>query len=135
MSKTFEQVWEDVRAELDDAKGISFDGCHKIYILMDDQQVKQSAEWGYGEDGSFLATDLTAAEMLTVIKGWYEGSCGLKFVQSVATNEDDPNLGFESIIPQGYEAEFCQLCGEFGANYDGTCDECAEEHDEDEDDE
>jgi hypothetical protein len=73
--------------------------------------------------------------MLTVVKGWYEGSCGLKFIQSVATNEDDPNEGFESIIPQGYQDEFCQLCGEFGANYDGTCDECAEEHDQDEDDE
>jgi hypothetical protein len=41
---------------------------------------------------------------------------------------------FDSIIPQGYEAEFCEVCGEFGADYDGTCDECREDYeDEDED--
>lgn len=130
--KTFDDVWFDVRGELDTAKGISFDGCHKIYILLDDQQVKQSAEWGYGEDGSFLITDLNADEMLEVIKGWYAGSCGLRFVQSVATVEGDPNLGFDSIIPQGYEGEFCELCGEFGADYDGTCSDCREEYEEDE---
>jgi len=132
---TFDDVWFDVRGELDTAKGISFDGCHKIYVLMDDKQVQQSAEWGYGEDGSFLVTDLNADEMLTVVKGWYEGSCGLKFVESVATVKEgeDPNLGFENLIPQGYEAEFCTNCGEIGADYDGTCDNCREDYEEDED--
>ena len=134
---TFDDVWFDVRGELDTAKGISFDGCHKIYVLMDDKQVQQSAEWGYGEDGSFLVTDLNADEMLTVVKGWYEGSCGLKFVQSVTTVEDgeDPNKGFESLISQGYEAEFCTYCGEIGADYDGVCSHCREDEEEDEEDE
>jgi len=137
MSKTFEQVWEDVRAELDEAKGIAFDGCHKIYILMDHAQVHEMAGYGYGIDDTHLITEqsMTPAEMLVTIKKWYEDSCGLEFVQSVATVEGDPNKGFDNIIPQGYREEFCQLCGEFGANYDGTCDECAEEHDQDEDDE
>jgi hypothetical protein len=127
MTHTFEQVWSDVKAELSEAKGISFDGCHKIYILKDDQQVKQSAEWGYGEDGSFLVTDLDADEMLATIKKWYNDSCALKFVQTVETVEGDPNAGYDSVIPQGYEDEFCQVCGEFGADYDGTCDECRED--------
>ena len=132
---TFQDIWDEVEAELDEAKGISFDGCHKIYILKDDQQVKQSAEWGYGEDGSFLVTDLTPDEMLILVKRWYEASCGLKFVQSVATNEDDPNEGYESIIPQGYEDEFCQLCGESGADYDSICDRCREDEEEEDEDE
>jgi hypothetical protein len=128
MSKTFEQVWSEVEAELSEAKGISFDGCHKIYILMDDQQVKQSAEWGYGKDGSFLVTDLDADEMLALIKIWYNDSCGLKFVQSVTTVDGlTPESVFDSIIPQGYEDEFCDLCGEIGADYDGTCDDCRED--------
>lgn len=144
MSKTFEQVWEDVSAELDEAKGIAFDGCHKIYILMDHAQVHEMAGYGYGyNSGTHLITEqsMTPAEMLVTIKKWYEDSCGLEFVQSVKTvaEGEDPNSGFESIIPQGYKDEFCQLCGEFGANYDGICDECAEEQedeeDEDEDDE
>jgi len=99
MAKQFADIWGDVADVLEDAKGISFDGCHKIYVLMDDKQVEQSSEWGYGEDGSFLVTDLTPAEMLVVVKGWYEGSCALKFVQSVATDEEDPNKGYDSIIP------------------------------------
>jgi hypothetical protein len=140
MSKTFEQVWFDVQGELDEAKGIAFDGCHKIYILMDHAQVHEMAGYGYGhDDGSHLITEqsMTPAEMLVTIKKWYEGSCGLEFVQSVTTvrEGEDPNKGFEDIIPQGYQDEFCSLCGEFGANYDGVCDECAEEQDEDEEDE
>ena len=127
MTHTFEQVWSEIKAELSEAKGIAFDGCHKIYILKDDQQVKQSAEWGYGTDGSFLITDSTPAEMLATIKKWYEDSCGLKFVQSVTTVEGEPNSGFDSIIPQGYEGEFCSLCGEYGTDYDGVCDECRED--------
>jgi hypothetical protein len=131
----FEDVWFDVRGELDTAKGISFDGCHKIYVLMDDKQVQQSAEWGYGEDGSFLVTDLNADEMLTVVKGWYEGSCGLKFIQSVTTVEDNPNAGYESLVPQGYADEFCDYCGEDGAEYDGVCYDCREDEEDEEEDE
>lgn len=140
----FDDVWVDVEASLDEAKGISFDGCHKIYILLDDQQVKQSVEWGYGEDGSFLITDQSVSEMLATVKKWYADSCGLKFVQSVETVDGlTPDSMFDSIIPQGYEAEFCDYCDEDGADFDGVCSDCREEEDyedyededEDEDDE
>ena len=130
MTHTFDEVWSDVKAELSEAKGIAFDGCHKIYILMDNAQVHEMAKYGYGfDEGSFLftTTSLNPEEMLTTIKKWYEGSCGLKFVQTVTTVEGEPNSGFDSIIPQGYEDEFCTLCGEIGADYDGTCDDCRED--------
>jgi hypothetical protein len=39
--------------------------------------------------------------MLTKIRHWWEDSCSLRFIQSVATNHDDPNAGFRSVIPQG----------------------------------
>lgn len=138
MSKTFNEVWFDVQGELDEAKGIAFDGCHKIYILKDNGQVHEMAGYGYGSDGdgSHLITSMsmTPAEMLTTIKKWYEDSCALRFVQSVETVKEgeDPNLGFDSIIPQGYESEFCTSCGEFGTDFDGLCDECREEDEEDE---
>ena len=96
---TFSKVEEYVQI----AQGISFDGCHKIYVLMDDQQVEQSMEWGYGEDGSFLAIDLNPEEMLAILKNWYENSCGLRFIEAVTTNREDPNAGFETLIPQGFE--------------------------------
>ena len=135
MSKKFEDVWDEVAEELGTAKGIGFDGCHKIYILMDDEQMRQMTEYGYGvdNDGSFLLSGLTNAEMLTTVKKWYEDSCALRFVQSVTTDEEDPNKGFESIIPQGYESEFCSLCGEYGTDYDGYCSDCRDDEDYEED--
>jgi hypothetical protein len=94
---TFSKVEEYVQT----AQGISFDGCHKIYVLMDDQQVKQCIEWGYGEDESSLITDLNPEEMLTVLKNWYESSCDLRFIEAVTTNLENPNAGFKTLIPQG----------------------------------
>lgn len=129
---TFNDIWTDVRTELDNAKGISFDGCHKIYILLDDHQVRQSAEWGYGEDGSFLITDLNADEMLTTLQDWYSQSCGLRFIESVKTVLENPNLGYTHLIPQGYESQFCDACGEDGADYSGYCSDCYDSEDLDE---
>ena len=135
--KTFDDVWEDVFGTLTSAKAIAFDTCHKIYILLDDEQVEQMREYDY--DIIITKEQMSEDEMLITLKKWYGDSCSLRFVQSVETNHEDPNLGFDSLIPQGYEAEFCSECGEYGTNYEGYCDYCAEynyiEDDEDEDDE
>lgn len=132
MSKKFADVWDDVEEALDTTKAIAFEGCHKIYMLLDDQQVEQMRGYGYGEDGSFLITnkEMNKAEMFSLLKTWYEKSCGLKFIESVETNEEDPNLGFTNIIPQGYEGEFCSECGDYGVDFDQLCDECREEYDD-----
>ena len=103
MKTKFEDVWEDISYELPNAKAIAFDGCHKIYVLMDDEQMAQMREYGY--DPLISADDQTADEMLTTIMDWYEDSCGLRFVQAVYTNHDDPNEGFVSLIDQGAEWE------------------------------
>lgn len=134
MSKTFEQVWDEVvLGSLEEAKAIAWDECHKIYILLDDNQVSLMREYGY--DPIITSDEQSAHEMLETVKTWYSDSCGLRFVEAVATDEANPNAGFESLIPQGYEAEFCLECGEFGTDYDGVCDECREDEDEDEDEE
>ena len=99
MAASFDKVEE----YLENAKGIAFDTCHKIYVLMDDEQMV--AMKGYGYDPLISADDSTANEMLTTIMDWYEDSCGLRFVQAVYTNNDDPNEGFVSLIEQGAEWE------------------------------
>jgi len=112
------------------AKGIAFDGCHKIYILMDDPQMAKMKEYGYGDDdGSFLIADMNADEMTAQVLSWYEDSCALKFVNAVGTVEGDLNDGFESIVPQGYDDDFCKSCEEElnGNYYDGLCEGCAQE--------
>lgn len=88
-----------VEEALDTAKAIAWDGCHKIYVLLDDEQV--SLMRGYGYDPLITSDEMTPNQMLATIVGWYEESCGLRFVDSVTTNHEDPNLGFETLIPQG----------------------------------
>lgn len=94
------KVWDDVeQVLLDGAKGIAFDGCHKIYILMDDEQMAEMKAFGY--DPLIPAEGNTPEELLETIRDWYEDSCSLRFVQAVHTNHEDPNAGFVSLIDQG----------------------------------
>lgn len=132
MSHTFDEVWSEVGEALSGAKGIAFDGCHKIYILLDHQQYDLMITYGYGDgDGSLLISSMgmDEEEMLKTIKAWYKDSCSLRFVESVESVKEgeDPNYGFTNIIPQGYEAEFCVDCGNFGADIEGYCDDCRTE--------
>ena len=121
MAASFDKVEE----YLENAKGIAFDTCHKIYVLMDDEQMV--AMKGYGYDPLISAEDYTANEMLTTIMDWYEDSCGLRFVQAVYTNNDDPNEGFVSLIEQGAEweeeeeSDSCSHC--FNPKFSCSCEE------------
>ena len=99
MAASFDKVEE----YLANAKGIAFDTCHKIYVLMDDEQMSEMREYGY--DPLISADDQTPDEMLATVMDWYEDSCGLRFVQAVYTNHEDPNEGFVSLIEQGAEWE------------------------------
>jgi hypothetical protein len=39
--------------------------------------------------------------MLATLQEWYEDSCGLRFIDAVSTNHENPNAGFETLIGQG----------------------------------
>lgn len=102
--------WDAVKAVIPYAKALVFDGCHKIYLAMDDEEVETFRKYGYGEDdGSELLlvsalpgeTDRERhAAALVVLESWWDASCGLRFVNSVRTVEGDPNLGFQPLIEQ-----------------------------------
>ena len=98
MLKTKMPNHTEVATAIKFAKGIAFDGCHKIYICMDDEQVSQMRGYEYGKDGSYLITD-QAESWLTVIQGWWEESCGLKFIEAVSTRGTDTK--FDTLIGQG----------------------------------
>ena len=98
---TMEQLWEDVESSLYEAKAITWDTCHKIYILLDEKQITQSVEWGY--DPIIRVTNVYDA--LATLKQWYAESCSLKFVRAVRTVAGNPNDGYESIIPQDAEEQ------------------------------
>jgi len=91
--------WDKVEVAVEMAKGIAFDTCHKIYVLMDDAQMEQMKEYGY--DPLISSDEMGPEQMLSTIQEWYSDSCGLRFVQAVRTVEGDPNDGFISLIGQG----------------------------------
>ena len=100
------------------AKGIAFDGCHKIYILMDDAQMEQMA--GYGYDPLIPSSQMTPNEMTDTVVKWFEESCGLRFVEAVSTVSGDANDGFDTVIGQGEVKE--SQCSSCGCELDYCCD-------------
>lgn len=102
MLDTEETYWK-VREYTDEAKGIAYDTCHKIYILMDDEQVELMRSYGYGEDDpNAIATSgqLNPAEMATVVTTWFERSCSLKFITAVSSDKNFGDDGWLNIISQ-----------------------------------
>lgn len=117
-------VWDDVAEACNQALGMSWDGCHKIYLSMDEAEVAKMVGYGY---------DMESPD-LEIIQRWFDGSCGLRFISAVRTVEGDPNEGFTSLIPQFFfEDLMCDDCGDEidGGGRDGLCDDCADLHDED----
>jgi hypothetical protein len=43
----------------------------------------------------------TPEEMLNLLVTWWDESCGLKFINAVTTNHENPNAGYTSLIGQG----------------------------------
>ena len=92
-----------VKERVSEAKAIAFDTCHKIYLLMDNEQVELMRTYGY--DSLITSEEATPEEMLAPLQEWYEDSCGLRFIDAVSTNHENPNAGFETLIGQGDFAE------------------------------
>jgi hypothetical protein len=90
---------ELIKERVSEAKAIAFDTCHKIYLLMDDEQVELMREYEY--DPLITNAEATPEQMLVTLEEWYENSCGLRFIQAVSTNHINPNAGFEELIGQG----------------------------------
>jgi len=88
-----------------EAKGIAFDTCHKIYILMDDEQMDLMRTYGY--DPLISSDELDPEELANKVVEWYEESCALRFINAVYTNQENPNDGYIQVVPQfaDYEDE------------------------------
>jgi hypothetical protein len=97
-----EETYWKVREYTDEAKGIAFDTCHKIYVLMDDEQVALQRSYGYGEndEGLFTSDEMTGDEMKKQVISWYQQSCGLRFISAVSTNPKFGDNGWFEIISQ-----------------------------------
>jgi len=98
-----QKYWDKVEVMCEVAKGIAFDTCHKIYVLLDDAQMDQMKEYGY--DPLISSDAMKPSEMVKTLRDWYSSSCGLRFISGVRTVEGDPNEGFIDLIPQGADED------------------------------
>jgi hypothetical protein len=92
-----------IEAALTHAKAIAWDECHKIYVLMDDEQVAEMR--GYGYDPLITKAEQNAEQMLETLTRWYAESCPFRFINSVSTDHDNPNAGFHGLIPQASDLD------------------------------
>ena len=94
MNATMDELWENVDFTLRLCKCIAWDGCHKIYLAMDETEQQFFVEqYPHVVHGDFNALRKT-------IREWWNASCSLRFVQAVSNNEENPNAGFVSLIEQ-----------------------------------
>lgn len=94
MTITFDLVKERVV----NAKAIAWDNCHKIYLLMDNEQVELMRTYGY--DPLITSDQMSPDKMFETLQEWFKDSCWLRFIQAISTN-----AGFESLIDQDLDFE------------------------------
>lgn len=83
-------------AVAESARLIAWDGCHKIYVAMDDEQ----AEW-FRTHYNILVESDDDDVLVATLGDWFDRSCGLRFIDAVSTNHENPNAGFVDLIAQG----------------------------------
>ena len=103
---------ERVTEAVMDCEGAAWDGCHRIFILMDKEQVESRLDLGYGTRSDFELGDsrivtathgMKRSAILAIVKAWWEQSCELRFI--MALDSADPTIEEEvgNIIAQGEE--------------------------------
>jgi hypothetical protein len=92
IAETFKQPFlNKAEASVSTAVSIGWDGCHKIYVALDESSHAYFNEAGYE---MVLVKDKDAA--LRQLHDWWESSCPLRFIEAV---ESDANT-FHAVISQ-----------------------------------
>jgi len=83
---------------INEADSIAWDGCHKVYILMNKDQTDKMIDYEY--DYLIKAKDSNPYDLLNTARSWYENSCYLKFIDVVYTNDEGTDE-FYPLVAQG----------------------------------
>lgn len=96
------EAWARVNRALSQASAVEFDGCHKIYILLDaDEARRRTARIAESEHSA----DMRVVEpTLEHVKQFYTDSCFLRFVSAVL-DDGESNHDYIQLIPQYFEDE------------------------------
>lgn len=94
MSSVIDKI-DEIEAAVFGSDSIAFDGCHKIYIMRDSIGTQQMQEYEY----EHVVPIENVSEAVAKVVGWYEDSCGLKFINLV-TDAGKENEDYYSVIAQ-----------------------------------
>jgi hypothetical protein len=92
--------WDAVAEYAEYAHLAAFDGCHKIYLAMDEEQANWFRANYNGTNCDDRTVEVDTEDLATVVREWWAESCGLRFVNAVFTNVANPNAGYVSLISQ-----------------------------------
>ena len=91
-----------VQEATDHAALVAFDGCHKIYIALDQKEARWYLD---NEWKTFIGP---ADAMTDQVCQWYEDSCSLRFIDATSTSQNSTETehysDFLRVIPQGARA-------------------------------
>jgi hypothetical protein len=95
--ETFKQPFlSKVESILESAISITWEGCHKIYICLDQESHNRSVECGYE-----MVPVGDKAEAMNQLYEWFDVSCGLRFIYAT-----EGRSTFHDVIPQfSYDEE------------------------------
>lgn len=103
-SDNLDAGWTAVREYLNDAILIAYDGCHKIYLAMDEAEAdffRKHYQPTDDLDNGGVIEGKAPAELYEDLCEWWDASCSLRFVSAVWHIDEDPNDGFVHLISQG----------------------------------
>lgn len=91
--------WTATSTYADDCLLIAFDGCHKIYLAMDEIEASF-----FRNNYEFTLANNGENDLMDTLAYWYETGCGLQFISAVWHDHLDPNAGFVRLISQSAES-------------------------------
>lgn len=71
--------WVRVLDALPEARLIAFDGCHKIYLALDEKEVQRFTQ----DDSAYETYTASPKDMYLRLRRWYNDSCDLRFISGI----------------------------------------------------
>lgn len=102
LTERIERAFADIEAVMEDVDAIAWDSCHKIYVSMSPEQTALLDEYGYAPY-LIRPVDVEPGQLLTILRSWYEDSCGLRFISGCAGDALDTE--WITFIPQVFVEE------------------------------
>lgn len=78
-------ISERVSPVLPEVQAIIWDGCHKIYLALDEEQAEQFQREGWTKFIRITNQIQEASFVVDTLTQWVQESCGLEFIESVRT--------------------------------------------------